>query len=74
MLYQLGAIEVSPSDALRFAWKRDLTEGDLAAVLLKAVQMPEARGLRFDLCVDAAAPADGDWARLFEEAVRVARS
>jgi hypothetical protein len=51
-----------------------MSRGDLAAVLLKAVQMPEARGLRFDLCVDAAAPADGDWARLFEEAVRVARS
>ena len=53
---------------------RVMSRGDLAAVLLRAVQMPAARGLRFDLCADAAAPADGDWARLFEDAGRVARS
>jgi catechol 2,3-dioxygenase-like lactoylglutathione lyase family enzyme len=54
---------------------RTMSRGDLATVLLKAVQMPEnARGLRFDLCVDPTAAADGDWVRLFEEARQIVRN
>ena len=52
---------------------RDISRGDLASVLLHAVQMPDsAANLRFDLCSDPTRPADGDWTRLFADARRVA--
>ena len=52
-----------------------MSRGDLATVLLKAVQMPEnAGGLRFDLCEDPTAAADGDWVRLFGEARQIVRN
>ncbi len=53
---------------------RMMSRGDLASVLLKAVQMPDVTsGLRFDLCADPTAPADSDWMRLFDEARSAAR-
>ena len=54
---------------------RDISRGDVAAVLLRAVEMSEVgEGLRFDLCSDPTRPADHDWTGLFADAARVARN